>query len=56
MVGLRNAGEIIAARAERLIDLFIWVKRTEPEDTTQTFGPELCDFIIENNVLTLRIT
>lgn len=47
-VGLRNADEVAAARAEHLIDLFIWIDRAVPEDSTMKFGPELCDVIVQN--------
>lgn len=48
-VGLRNADEIEAARAEGLIDLFVWVERDVPRDPTQTFDASLCDVVILNN-------
>lgn len=48
VVGLRNADEVEAARAEGLIDLFIWVVRYVPPDPTMTFGPELCDVMLPN--------
>jgi hypothetical protein len=48
-VGLRNSDEVKAARAERLIDLFVWVEREVPADPTQTFGPERCDVIVRND-------
>jgi len=47
-VGLRNADEVMAARAERLVDLFVWIDREVPPDPTQTFGAELCDVIVSN--------
>jgi hypothetical protein len=47
-VGLRNSDEVKAARAEGLIDLFVWVEREVPADPTQTFGPERCDVIVLN--------
>lgn len=49
VVGLRNADEIAAARAEQLIDLFVWIERAVPADPTQTFGSELCDIVVPNN-------
>lgn len=49
VVGLRNSDEVKAARAEGLIDLFVWVEREVPADPTQTFGPDLCDIVISNN-------
>jgi hypothetical protein len=48
-VGLRNSDEVKAARAEGLIDLFVWVEREVPADPTQTFGPERCDVIVLND-------
>lgn len=48
VVGLRNRDEMIAARSQRLIDLFVWISRDVPHDQTQTYGPELCDIEIEN--------
>jgi hypothetical protein len=47
--GLRNADEVIASRAEGLVDLFLWIHRDVAIDPTMTFGPDLCDLIIENN-------
>lgn len=49
VVGLRNADEVVASRSEGLIDLFLWIERDVEEDPTMTFGPELCDIIIDNN-------
>lgn len=48
VVGMRNQDEVIAARSQRLIDLFVWISRDVPHDPTQTYGPELCDIEIEN--------
>lgn len=47
-VGPRNREEIIQARKEKLIDLAIWIDRVVPADPSMTFGPELCDFSINN--------
>jgi len=48
-VGLRNADEVMTARPERLIDLFVWIDREVPHDPIQTFGAELCDVIVSNH-------
>ena len=48
VVGMRNCDEVIAARSEGLIDLFVWIARDVEVDPTQTYGPELCDIEISN--------
>ena len=47
-VGIRAVEELLAARAEGLLELVVWVDRDIPADSTMKFGPELCDVVIEN--------
>jgi hypothetical protein len=46
VVGLRNSDEVKAARAEGLVDLFVWIERQVPVDPTQTFRAERCDVTV----------
>jgi len=46
--GLRVAEEVLASRAEGIVDVFIWINRDVPADPTMKFGSELCDITIEN--------
>jgi hypothetical protein len=47
--GLRNRTEIVAARAEGLVDLFLWVDNPRvPVDPTVDFTIEDCDLVIRN--------
>jgi hypothetical protein len=48
VVGMRNRSEVVAVRAERLVDLVVWIDRDVPADPTQEFGVELCDLVVPN--------
>lgn len=47
-VGIRSRLEIEAVRAEKLVDLVIWIARTVPTDPTLQYGPEMADIVIQN--------
>jgi len=47
-VGVRDRAEMQAVRAERLVDVAIWIERPGLHDPTMQYGPELCDFIVPN--------
>ena len=48
--GVRDYQEIVAAKAEGLIDLIVWVDNNRvPEDPTVKFTPKECDLIIPNH-------
>lgn len=50
LAGCRDACEIEAGLASGLIDLAIWIENERvPEDPTMTYGPELCDVVLQNN-------
>lgn len=49
-VGIRSPVELAASKANRLIDLTIWIERADvPRDSTMCFGPEMADVIVENH-------
>lgn len=50
VVGLRNLDEVMVAREQGLIDLFVYLLRSDrPEDSTMKFGASACDIVITNN-------
>ena len=53
LTGVRRKHEFEAVKALDVIDICIWVERKNfhKNDTTQTYGPELCDMIILNDDL-----
>ena len=51
LTGIRKVREIVACTEQGIIDLNIWVcngLRSQNEDSTQEYGPEVCDFIFLN--------
>ena len=49
-VGVRRRTEMEAAISAGLFDLAVWVDRLDvPPDTSLTYGPELCDLVIQNH-------
>ena len=52
LTGIRKTKEILLCQERKLVDLTIWVHRPgNPRDSTQEYGSELCDIIIENQGL-----
>lgn len=48
--GVRGLDEIIAVRAEGIIDLIVWVENKRvPKEPTVMFTEEHCDIVIQNN-------
>jgi hypothetical protein len=48
--GVRDLEEILFARANRVVDLIVWVQNVRVAmDKTVMFGPEHCDVIVQNN-------
>jgi hypothetical protein len=47
--GVRDYAELIAAKAQGLLDLIIWVDRDVPVDPTVTYSIDDCDVIIRNH-------
>ena len=48
--GVRDIAEVVHARQTGLIDLIIWVENKRVDvDPTVTFGPQDCDYIVQNN-------
>lgn len=48
--GVRDAEEIVVARAENMFDRIVWIENTRvPPDPTLKFGKEMADLVIENN-------
>lgn len=47
--GIRHGDELTLCLERGLVDLAIWVAREVPPDPTMDYGPELCDFAIDNN-------
>jgi len=46
--GVRDVIELIAGKAEGLIDLAVWIDRPVPLDPTVTYSVEDCDIIVRN--------
>lgn len=52
LTGIRKKREMQACIDQGIIDLNVWIcnsMRTQNEDCTQEYGPELCDFILLND-------
>lgn len=50
VVGVRDRPEMETVRAERLVDLSLWIDKPGVEaDPTLKYGPELCDVIVPNH-------
>ncbi len=46
--GIRNRDQLVACKADNLVDLIVWIDRSVKHDPTMGYGSELCDIVIPN--------